>query len=167
MADNEVGQLIGTVIRFIPAAATLAESAIFEIDGLGSGAGRQSAQFDFGTARHTNIFDWRAFAQFATAPVLGERIDIYLKTSDGTREDNDDGTGDLAVSAEDKLNNLHLIGSIIVDEAVADTEMVASGTVEIRSRYVQVVVWNASADALTTDVDENGVYLTPATVEIE
>ena len=70
-----------------------------------------------------------------------------------------------AVSAEDKVKNLRYIGSIVVDEATADVEMVASGEVFIAARAIQVVFWNSTADALTNDDDENGFMLSPAPME--
>ena len=165
---NKIYQIEETALWFVPATAAQAEDAIFEVDALGSAAGQQSAQLDLGTTARSRWFAWRAFVQFATNPVLGETIRIYLKTSGtGGHPDNDDGTGDLAVSAEDKLRNLHLIGEIEVDQALADFEMVASGRVWIPDRYVQVVFWNGTADGLTTDVDENGFILTPIPAEIQ
>jgi len=65
------------------------------------------------------------------------------------------------------LRNLHYLGSIIVDEAVADIEMVASGMVYIGARAFNVVMWNDTADALTNDVDENGFMLSPVPSEIQ
>jgi hypothetical protein len=161
-----------TTIWFVPATASQAEDAAFEVHNLASSAGRQSAQYDIGEGAVSAIYEWRAFVQFATTPVLGEQVDIYLKTAGSsaaatTHPDNDDGTSEGAVSASDKLNNLHWIGSIIVDEAAADIEMVASGTVEIRARAIQVVFWNATADALTNDVDENGFMLSPVPDEVQ
>ena len=172
MANNLIRVNPDTTIWFVPDAATQAQDAIFEVDGLGAGAGHQSAQHDFGVAAHSALYEWKAFVQFATAPVLKEVVDIYLKTA-GTdvsataHPDNDDGTGDLAVSAEDKLKNLHYIGSIVVDQATLGIEMVASGIVEIRARAIQVVFWNATADALTTDENENGFFLTPVPDEVQ
>lgn len=169
---NKVYVVTETTKWFVPAAAAQAEDAIFEVDGLASAAGHQSAQIDLGTAARSQLYEWRAFVQFATVPVVGEAIRIYLKTA-GTsasataHPDNDDGTGDLAVSAEDKLKNLHFIGDIIVDQAAANIEMVGSGIVEIRARAIQVVFWNGTADALTTDVDENGLALTPVPDELQ
>ncbi len=159
-------------IWFVPAAATQAEDAIFEVDGLGAGAGQQSAQHALGVAAHSRLYEWRAFVQFATAPVFGESINIYLKTAGSSASatihpDNDDGTGDLAVSAIQKLDNLQYLGSIIVDQETLGIEMVASGFIEISARAVQVVFWNASVDALTTDVNENGFMLTPVPDEIQ
>lgn len=157
---------------FVPAVAAQAEDAIFEVDGLGAGAGRQSAQLDLLTTARSQFYEWRAFVQFATAPVIGEAVRIYLKTAGSSSSatvhpDNDDGTGDLAVSAEDKLRNLHFIGNIIVDEAAINIEMVGSGIVEIRARAIQVVFWNGTVDTLTTDVDENGFMLTPVPDELQ
>jgi len=161
-----------TTLWFVPAGATQAEDAVFEVDSLGTLAGRQSAQLDLGEGAVSAMYEWRAFVQFATAPVIDETVDIYIKTAGDdsaatTHPDNDDGVGDAAVSAEDKLKNLHYIGSIVVDEAVADVEMVASGTVYITARAIQVVFWNATADALTADENENGFMLSPVPDEIQ
>lgn len=161
-----------TTLWFVPAAAAQAEDAAFEVHNLASGAGRQSAQLDLGEGAVAALYEWRAFIQFGAAPVLTETVDIYLKTAGSsaaatTHPDNDDGTGEAAVSAVDKVSNLHYLGSIVVDEAVADIEMVASGEVFITARAVQVVFWNATADILTNDVDENGFMLSPVPMEIQ
>jgi hypothetical protein len=164
---NKIYQIPETTLWFVPATATQAEDAAFEVHNLASGAGRQSAQHDLGASARADRYAWRAFVQFATAPVVGEVVRIYIKRSDGTHPDNDDGTSEGAVSAEDKLKNCQHIGSIIVDEAVADVEMVASGEISLPHRYFQVIVWNGTADALTNDVDENGFNLTPIPMEAQ
>ena len=157
---------------FVPATATQAEDAAFEVHNLAASAGRQSAQIDLGEGAVAGWYEWRAFVQFADTPVLGEHIGIYLKTAGSSdsataHPDNDDGTGYGSVSAEDKLRNLQWIGSIIVDEAAANVEMVASGMVYIGARAFNIVVWNHSADALTNDVNENGVMLSPVPDEVQ
>jgi hypothetical protein len=157
---------------FVPAAAAQAEDAAFEVQSLATLTGRQSGQIDLGEDAVSGIYEWRAFVQFATAPVIDETVDIYIKTAGSSASatahpDNDDGTSEGAVSAEDKLKNLYYIGSIVVDEIVADVEMVASGTVYITARAIQVVFWNATADALTSDVDENGFMLSPVPDEVQ
>jgi len=157
---------------FVPAAAAQAEDAALEVHNLGSGAGVQSAQLDLGESAVARRYEWRAFVQFATTPVLKEVVQIFIKTAGSSASatahpDNDDGTGASAVSAIAKLDNLHFIGNIIVDQATADIEMVASGTIEIDARAINVVIWNASADGLTNDVDENGFMLSPVPDEIQ
>ena len=161
-----------TTLFFVPAAAAQAETKIFELDSLGAAAGIQSAIHDLGEGSIAQDYDWRAFIQFATTPVLGETVDFYLKTAGSslastTHPDNDDGTTAGAVSAIDKLKNLYYLKSIVVDEAAANIEMVASGRIFLPWRAFQVVAWNASADALTTDVDENGFFMSPVPPEIQ
>lgn len=169
---NLIYQNPETTIWFVPAAATQAEDEPFEVASLSSGAGRQSDQYDRGVGATPALYEWCAFVQFATTPVLGEEVQIYLKPS-GTsasataHPSNDDGVSDSAVSAEDKLNNLQWIGSIIVDEAAADIEMVARGFVYLTARAFQVVFWNATADALTSDDNENGFFITPIPDEVQ
>ena len=138
---------------------------VFTLTSLASGAGRQSAQWDRTAGARPFMFEWRAWTKFATAPVVAQTVDFYIKTSDGTHVDNDDGTGDLAVSAEDKLKNLKYIGSIVVDEASATPEFAASGIIAIYSRYVQVVAWNASDDALSGTAGDHGFSLTPIPIQ--
>lgn len=137
------------------------------LNNLAAGAGRQGALHDLGTAAHAHRYAWRAFCQFATTPVVGEVVRIYLKTSDGTSPDNDDGTGDVAVSAEDKLLNLKRIGSIIVDQAATGVVMVASGFVTLPHRYVGPAYWNDAPDNLVATNNLNGFSLTPMPFEVQ
>lgn len=139
--------------------------AAFTCTSLAAGAGRQSAQYDFGTSARPYIFSWRAYVKFSTTPVVGEVIDVYIKTSDGTYVDNDDGTTDAALSAEDKLKNLTRIGFITVDEASTTAPMVASGVVELPDQYVQVVFFNRTADALSSTAADCGFRLKEITVQ--
>lgn len=132
-----------------------------------SGAGRQGAQHDFGVAARARTYSWRAFVQFVATPTVGDVVRVYIKTSDLTNPDNDDGTGDIAVSAEDKLRNLQYIGSIVVDQGAADIVTVASGTIDINARAVMPVFWNATAVALTATALEHGFDLVPVPDEIQ
>lgn len=135
--------------------------AVITLTSLATLTGRQGALHDFGVAAHARDYAWRAWVKFATAPVLGERIDIYWKSSDGTHPDNDDGTGDAAVSAEDKLRNLTPIGSIIVDEASLTPEFAASGFMDITHRYGCPVFFNRTVDSLSATALDHGFKLTP------
>jgi hypothetical protein len=169
---NLIYQNSEATLWFVPATAAQAEDYAFEMHNIASGAGRQSAAWDRGVAATPALYEWCAFVQFATAPVVGETVDFYLKpmgsdASATAHPANDDGTTSIAVSASDKLNNLHYIGSIVVDKAAANIEMVARGTVYLTARGYNIVMWNSTADALTNDVDENGFFLTPIPDEIQ
>jgi len=169
---NLVYQNPEMTIWFVPTGSSQAEDVPFECYNLAAGAGWQSDQYDRGVAATPALYEWCAFVQFATTPVVGETVDIYLKEA-GTsaaataHPTNDDGITNSAVSADDKLNNLRWIGSIRVDEAAADVEMAARGPVYLTARAFQVVFENSTVDATTNDVNENGFFMTPIPDEIQ
>lgn len=139
---------------------------LFTPTSLAAAAGRQGALHDFGVAARSRFFAWRAWIKPGATRVVGEVVEIYLKTSDGTHPDNDDGTGDIAVSAADKRRNLAMIGSIQIDENAA-VEMVASGVIEIGARYAGPVFWNATANSLSATAGDFGFSLTPIPDELQ
>jgi len=130
-------------------------------------AGRQGALHDFGVAARSLEHAWRAWVKFATTPVVGDVIEIYWKTSDGTSPDNDDGTGDIAVSSIDKLKNLQLLGFIVVDEASTAPVFTASGFFNIYHRHGSPVFWNATADSLSSTATDHGFSATPVPMEVQ
>jgi hypothetical protein len=136
---------------------------------LGNGAGRQGANHDLYGALGavSSLYEWRLAFKLTGTPTVGDVVRVYLATWDEGegRGDNDDGTGDIAVSAEDKLRNLHHIGSVIVDEA-AVVETVGSGLAVITSRYVSPVIWN-EAIAFSSTAADHEFSLTPVPDEIQ
>ena len=160
---NKIYQHDETAITWLASAGT----NVLTLTSVAAGAGRQGAHDDFGTAARSKVYAWRAWVKFATTPVVGEVVYIYWKSSDGTHHDNDDGTGDIAVSAEDKLLNLKLIGRIIVDEASTTPEFVGSGEIMVPHRYGAPVFWNATADALSGTAGDHGFSLTPIPPEVQ
>lgn len=160
---NKVYQIEETAITWLASGGT----NVLTLTSLGAGAGRQGALDDFGTSARARRYAWRAWVKFATTPVVGEVVEIYWKSSDGTHPDNDDGTGDAAVSAEDKLRNLTPIGNIIVDEASITPEFVGSGEIVIPHRHGAPVIWNATADGLSSTAGDHGFQLTPIPDEVQ
>lgn len=138
-------------------------------ESIADNAGRQSALYDRGvlTTAKAGLYHYRFYAQFQATPTVGDACYLYMKTSDGAHPDNDDGAGDAAVSAENKLRNLRPLKPIIVDEAAANIEMVCSGAVEIYDRHVGFVLWNESGATITADVAETKLILTPIPDEIQ
>ncbi len=138
------------------------------LNNLAAGAGVQGDQQDLGASPRPYLYVWRLRIEFATTPVVGEVVRVYAKMSDGTRIDNDDGTTAAAVSAENKLKNLKLLGLVIVDEAAASTvEMSTSGLATILERYFQPVIWNAAADNLVATNDLSDFTLTPYAFQLQ
>jgi hypothetical protein len=159
---NKIYQSTETAITWLSTGGT----ELFTPTTLGAAAGRQGALHDFGTAARSRLFAWRAWLKPGATRVVGETVQIYLKTSDGSHPDNDDGVGDIAVSALDKLRNVSFLGTIQIDENAA-VEMVGSGIVEIGARYAGPIVWNASANALSGTAADFGFSLTPIPDEVQ
>jgi len=149
-------------------------SEVMTLTSLASGAGRQGARHDFGdiTVARAFLFDWWFYMQFATAPVVGEVISIYWKGYHraGVRAMNDDGNGDAALSAEDKLLNLIPLGTLIVDEASATPEFAVGNKgdpVWLPHRYGMPVIFNNTADAFSATASEHGFTLTPIAIQAQ
>jgi hypothetical protein len=159
---NKVYQHDETAITWLASGGTHA----FTPTSLGSGAGRQGAYRDFGTSARSRLFAWRAWIKPGGTRVVGEIVRVYLATGDGTIYDNDDGTGDIAVSSVDKLRNLQQIGSIVIDENAAVT-MAASGVVEIGARHAAPVFWNGTNNTLSSTAADFGFSLVPIPDEIQ
>lgn len=134
---------------------------------LASGEGHQSAHHDLTTSARARVYAWRAWCEFNTSPVVGQTVRVYLKTGDGTNFDNDEVATDHGFTAEDKLRNLHFIGSIVVDEISTTVAMVSSGVVDLSQRYVAVVFWNGTDDALSSTAADQGFSLTPVPDEVQ
>lgn len=159
---NNVYQTLETPITWLSSGGT----ELFTPTSLASAAGRQGALHDFGTAAAPRRFGWRAWMKPGATRVVGEYVGVYLKTSDGTSPDNDDGTGDAAVSSVDKLRNLTPIGTIQIDENAA-VEMATSGIIEIFHRYGAPVFWNGTSNALSSTATDFGFSLTPVPDQIQ
>lgn len=134
---------------------------------LASSAGRQGAYDDLGTSARSRRYRWRAWLKPGATRVVGEEVRVYLVTGDdGTVYDNDDGTGDIALSSINKLLNVSRIGQVVIDENAAVT-MSASGEIEISARYVAPIFYNATANSLSTTAGDFGFMLVPVPDEIQ
>lgn len=161
---SKIYQAPGDVIVW---AASGGDAAI-TLASLAANSGRQGALHDFGVAARPYRFAWRAWVRLASAPTVGAVVELYWNTSDGTHADNSDGAGDAAVSAEDKLRNLRFLGVIVMDQAAANVEFVASGVFEHHHRYGAPVFWNRNASAaLTANAADHGFSLLPVPDEVQ
>lgn len=133
---------------------------------LAAGAGRQGAIHDFGSTSKARRGTLRVRIVPGATRVVGELVQVYLKTSDNTNPDNDDGTGDIAVSAQDKLRNLWPIGVIQIDENAA-VPMVGSWDFEVSARYWAPVLWNGTSNSLSATATDFVITWTPFPDEIQ
>lgn len=141
-----------------------------DIGGLAADGVRASDEGDLGAAPRSRRYRFTFVVDgFATAPVPGETVDVYLAFShSGNQADRDgDLSGVDAASTTAVLPNLMHIGSAVVQTTTAANELVISGDVEISHRYVSVVIHNRTADALLSTSDAHKFILTPVPDEVQ
>ena len=159
---NKIYYAPETAITFGDSGQTVAIALI----NLAFGAGIVSALYDRGAGSKPLKHEWRATIQFETAPAIGEIVELYLITSDGTRHD-----GEVTASAalvSDKRRNLKRMGSVVVSTTSVATNITESGTCTIPSRYFLLGVWNASAgDNLENTANACKITFTPIPDEIQ
>lgn len=150
----------GTTIVF---GSEVGDDVAWSTENISNGAGRQATLYDLGadgTAR-PEAYRYRFHTQAQASPTAGNSCELYMKTSDGTHPDNDDGATDAAVSASNKLKNLDVLKPAICDEAAANIEFVSKGIIRLPHRYCAPVLWNALGSAITNDAAETKLHLTP------
>lgn len=160
---NELYLAAGTKNKFDAAATDVA----LTLTSLGAGAGRISAQKDWGVAPRAYLYDGMIEYVPATTAVVGEVVRVYIVEApdhDATAVAGDLGTSDAAVSAEDLLRNCKLVGVLQVD--TADTGIMrAFFEFESFARYFSVLVWNGTADAFSATSTASFVEIQPKAVQ--
>ena len=139
---------------------------VITLNNLAAGAVRVGARKDWGAGSTSEWYEWRLTVQFATAPVVGETIDIYLSTSDGTEEDGQLGVAD-AAGDTNSIKNMHFIGALVVTSTDADHDMTASGICRIATRYVSPCIYNHTTDNLRATNDTSEFTLTAIPPEVQ
>jgi hypothetical protein len=164
MATNKVYALPEAAVTFKDSDATYT----LALNNLANGIGVISDQWDRGTGAKPIKYLMRCvFAFEATHTiVVGEIINVYLATSDGTNIDGTVGAAAAALTAA-QCNNLIGPFPVIVDAVVKDQKITATFLVEIYARYVSVGVMNNTSDHMQADNDASLISFTPYTDEIQ
>ena len=162
MSTNKIYGLPETALTFKDSGG----SAVLALDNVANGTGVISAQLDRGAG--AKPMRYRAHCAFIArgdhTPVVGDLIEVYLATSDGTNVDGTVGTSSAALTTE-KRRNLTPIGSVQVDVAgAANTVFKSTFTTYIYDRYISIGVWNGGADHIKVG---SSVTLIPVTDEIQ
>jgi hypothetical protein len=161
---NKVYRAVETAIRFkdTDATYTLPISGIAATTG-----GCISDRADRGAGSLPRYYRWKSVIQFETAPVVGERVELYLCQSDGTNEDGNVGAVASQSFTAAQAANLEMIGIVTVETVNASEDFIASGPCYIDERYFSVGVLNKTADQLKIANDVSWVEFTPMPDEIQ
>ncbi len=144
-------------------------TAVFSPASVANAAGRISDQADLGSGARSRLYRWSAKTKCQATPTLNALIRVYLVCADDTTDlDGGAGTTDAAFATEALLKNLQYIGNIIIDAAGTGAMKASSmNAIEITSRYVSVVWWNASGATLDATGSNHQFTLTPVADEIQ
>lgn len=121
------------------------------MEGVANGAGRVSAQIDWGAAPRPGMYEWSCEVQWQATPTQGATLDLYVAGApdgDSTQIDGDIGTSDAALGDVDMRYNLQYIGSVVSENAAASEKCVKSGTFTFTPRYMSIVGYNGGGAAI-------------------
>lgn len=130
-----------------------------------SGAVGVGSYHDFGAVPRPDEYEMVVDIDgFATTPVVGESVDLYITESNDaslwTGPEAPSNTLD-ATGAVDRLPNLLYVGSAIVRSTTAGANLTALFRFRSPSRYIAPVAHNNTADNLLASGDAHRVNLTP------
>ncbi len=155
-------QQLGTEVSFASAG-----DVVFSAASIAYGAGRKSAQWDRGASPQPEEYTWRAKTKLQATPIVGETIDFYIATSDGTILDGTTTAGDADFTDEDALANMMYVGSLVVDTTTTDSVQ-GSGVFRMTSRYGVLVMWNSTAaETLSATAGDHDFIVTPVYMEAQ
>lgn len=127
------------------------------MEGVSNGAGRVSAQIDWGAAPRPDWYEWSCEVQFQATPTQGAGLELYVAgapDADSTQIDGDIGSTDAALGDVDMRRNIKMIGFVVSENAAASEKCVASGVFRFTQRYMSIAGYNASG-ATVNATDSN------------
>ena len=157
-----------SVTSFGPGGAA-ASLTTFLMRTVANGAGSVSSVLDRGAGSASPLLRWQAQMRSDTTPTAGVATRFYLVTGqDGTNHDGGfSSLGSATVSTESSFLNATFLGSVIAERGVALNDLIRSGLVECRSRYVMVGMWNAMGVSSSNTTTDSFFRLDPVPDEIQ
>ncbi len=141
-------------------------SAVITLQNLAAATGRVSARYDRGAGNIATRYIWRAVFDKGVAGVVGQVINAYIFTSDGTNADGTVGTADAALTANQALNAFDVL-PVVVYTTSTSVKITRSKVVEIPTRYFSVGVMNSTTGLLRNSANVCTISLTPIPDEIQ
>lgn len=127
--------------------------------------GRLSSVWDRGAGHLPLPYVWRAKCRWVATPSIYDSWRLWLVTADAAADaavtDGGLTLGDATLTSESSLlASCHALGAVVA--IATDQLFVASGVVQLTSRYIAVAGWNASATkALTATAGDFSISFTP------
>jgi hypothetical protein len=157
--------LPGTPVLFADAAQ--AGSIPWTLSNRTSGVGRVSTAYDKGVGAQPSLWEIRCWISLSGTNVVGQTVEYYLVTSDGTHADGEPAAGDVALNS-DQRRVLTMLGVLPVYQTATNTTMTVSfRNVYIPSRYFRLAMWNATGLPTETSTSKHGCTATAMTPQMQ
>lgn len=142
----------------------------WSVEGLTNGAGRVSAQKDWGAAPRASEFSWSCEVQLQATPTQYKTLSLYVATApdgDSSQITGDPGTSDAALGDVDATENMMFIGQIVSENAAAGEVLVASGVFQSTERYHSYVIVNNTGASVNATDSNFRFNIQPKFVEVQ
>lgn len=160
---NKIYTAIETAITFQDSGG----SAVITLNNLAANVGRVSARYDRGAGSIASRYLLRGVFDKGVAGVVGQIINMYIFTSDGTNADGTVGTADAALTANQALNCFDRPYPVVVNTTSTSVKITQSFIVEIPTRYFSIGVMNSLIGLLRASANVCTISLTPIPDEIQ
>lgn len=154
-------------------AATTSDE-LMDMGGLAASGVVIGSYWDRGAGAKSALYQVELFVDgFATAPVVGEMVDIIISQSNATAGFDGNPTTDPTDTAEGTMtanqaqNCVRLGGARVYSTTAVDELKITIENVRLSSRYIAPVVHNRTADALASTGDAHMVTITPMPDEVQ
>jgi hypothetical protein len=142
-------------------------SAVITLNNLAAATGRVSARYDRGAGSIATRYLMKCVFDKGVAGVVGQIINVYVFTSDGTDADGTVGTSDAALTANQALNCFERPYPVVVNTTSTSVKITQSYIVEIPTRYFSIGVMNSTTGLLRASANVCTISLTPIPDEIQ
>lgn len=171
-AANKILVSKGTPLLFADTAQT--EDVALTLSALAAGTGCTTAcnrcstlYTKTGANLKSQKWEMRPHIQLTGTNVVGETVEFYIATSDGTNIQGNVSTTDATFDVN-KRKNLTFVGILTVDQTSSNTTMVAAFTdITINESAFSVCVSNQTTLPFKTDTAIHGITMTPMDVEVQ
>lgn len=164
---NELYIANGTALLFN---GEVGADVAFSVEGVADGAGRISAQKDWGAAPRAYLYQWSCELQWQATPTQYGTLDLYIAEApdgDSTQIAGDQGASDAALGDVDSVLNMRYIGSVVSENATASEKCVAHGAFESNARYFSIVAVNNGGAAINATDSNFRFDITPQAYQVQ
>lgn len=126
----------------------------FSMEGVANGAGRVSAQKDWGADPRPYTYQLSVELTMQATPTQYASVDFFISEAlvdDATQRSGDEGATDAALGDVDSVKNMKYVGSLVMENAAAEKFVASFEFVSYAQYWSLVMLNNSGATTSATD----------------